>query len=105
MSCIRWRATYCTDAGKLYPFVSLEATDLFLPTIFRDNAVRGAGFCSLPQNFRPRQVILWDVQGEEYKIEYPFRSATPEWLEFWREIKANPLVMSSKGFGEIRGVK
>lgn len=100
-----WRATYSTDADKLYPYISLEVSDFFLPAIFTSNAVQGAGFCALPRNIRPRHAILWNAKGEEYKIEYPFRPATPEWIEFWREIKANSLIINSKGIGETRGIK
>lgn len=100
-----WRANYHTDAGKIYSYISLEASDFFLPAIFTGHAIRGVGFCALPQNIRPRHAILWDAEGEEYKIEYPFRPATPEWIEFWREIKANSLIINSKGIGETRGIK
>ncbi|MEG4251063.1 hypothetical protein [Microcoleus sp. Pol10D4] len=100
-----WRATYVTDTGKLYPYISLEVSDFFLPIIFTANAIRGAGFCTLPRNIQPRQAILWDTEGGEHKIEYPFRPASAEWIEFWREIRTNPLIISSKGIGEIRVIK
>lgn len=102
-----WRTHYVTDAGKVFYFVSLAVSEkLFLPSIFTSNAVRGAGFCSLSPKVKPRYAVLWDVTGKEYAIEYPFQPTTPEWIEFWREIKANPLIISSQGVGEIiKGLK
>lgn len=101
-----WRANYITDAGKSYFFISLEISDFFLPQVLIDNAIRGFGFCSLPRSISPRRVIFWDTEGNEHIIEYPFRPATPEWIEFWREIKASSLIVASQGMGEvIRGLK
>ncbi|MEG5045963.1 hypothetical protein [Microcoleus sp. B4-C1] len=102
-----WRTDYITDAGKIFYFVSLVVTEeLFLPTIFVSSAIKGTGFCSLPPTVTPRHATLWDATGREYTIEYPFQPTTPQWIEFWREIKANPLIISSRGMGEtIKGLK
>lgn len=100
-----WRATYITDVGKLYPFISLQASDFFLPAIFRENVIQGVGFCALPRNVRPREAILVDTEGREHRIEYPFQPGSPEWVEFWYEIKTNSLIINHRGIGEIIGVK
>lgn len=95
------RADYATDLGVFYHFVSLMAEDFFLPEIFKRNATKGDGFCALPSTVQPRRAILFDTEGREHRIEYPFRPGSPEWFEFWREIDENPAIISSRSIGEV----
>jgi hypothetical protein len=95
-----YSGNYMTDAGKIYFFVSLSASE-FIPEIFKANTSKGTGFCTLPRTVQPRKAILLDTDGMEYIIEYPFLPGTAMWLEFWQQIRANPLIIASKGVGEI----
>lgn len=98
-----YRADYVTDMGKSYFFVSLSVSvsDVsFLPEIFKSNASQGAGFCALPRTIRPREALLSDTSGEEYRIQYPFQPGSPEWLDFWNDINQNPEIIATRSIGE-----
>lgn len=97
-----YRASYVTDAGKTYFFVSLSvsAKDSFLPAIFKSNASQGAGFCALPTTIKPREALLVDTSGGEHKIQYPFSPGSSEWFELWDDISQNPEIISSQRIGE-----
>lgn len=104
-----YRGNYTTDTGKIYFCVSLIASEIppeLMPEIFSSSTVRATGFCALPRNITPRKANLTDTEGLSYQIEYPFRPGTPEWIQFWEQIQSNPLIITSKGNGEIvKGIK
>ena len=97
-----YRGNYVTDAGKTYFFVSLSvfANDSFLPAIFKNNASQGAGFCALPSTVKPREALLFDVSGDEHRIQYPFYPGSSEWLEFWDGINQNSGIITARSVGE-----
>jgi len=97
-----YRGSYITDTGKTYFLVSLSvsASVSFLPEIFKNNTSPGAGFCTFPRTIRPREALLLDTSGEEYRIQYPFRPGSSEWLDFWNEINQNPGIIASQNIGE-----
>jgi len=98
-----YRANYVTDMGENYFFVSLSVSVFdasLLPEIFKNNASQGAGFCALPRTIRPREALLLDTSGEEYRIQYPFQPGSSEWLDFWDEINQNPGIIASQNIGE-----
>jgi hypothetical protein len=99
---VLYRANYVTDTGKTYFFAPLSvlAKESLLPEVFRSNTSRSAGFCALPRTVRPREALLWDASGEEYKIQYPFQPGTQEWLNFWNAINQNPEIVANKNIGE-----
>jgi len=98
-----YRANYVTDMGENYFFVSLSVSvsdASLLPEIFKNNALQGAGFCTLPRIIRPREALLLDASGDGHTIQYPFRPGSLEWLDFWNEINQNPGIIASRSIGE-----
>lgn len=101
-----WRADYTTDLGKTYYQITLLGEGDLLPEVYKNSAVKGRGFCTLPRNVKPRTAVLTDTEGLNYQVEYPFRPGTPEWIQFWGSIRSNPLIITSSGNGEIvKGIK
>lgn len=94
---------YQTDLGNSYPFVSLSVPDdialipsNYLPFLSNTRSKN----CKLPVTPRYALITLTDG-GEQLKIEYPFPGDTPDWYQFWQELYANPLIVSSVGVGEV----
>lgn len=102
-----WRANYISDSGKISYHISLYAEigiDM-VPEIYQTSAIKGRGFCELPNSTTPRHALIAKKDGSGGKIEYPFMPGTPEWTLFWEQLRSNPLIISSRGIGEITRIK
>ncbi len=111
--------SYDTDVGKHYyfpalslNFVAMVATpvggdpvlsDVVPPVLLAACSDVKLGVCSLPKGVSPRFVRAFLASGNHYRIEYPFRPNSPDWMTFWSQLQGNSNVVSVEGVGEVMG--
>ena len=95
---INFVATVATPTGG-DPVLS----DVVPPVLLAACSEMKRGVCPLPKDISPRFVRAFLASGNHYRIEYPFRPNSPDWVTFWSQLQGNANVVSVEGVGEVMG--